>query len=89
MNPLCNSIAQAFWPLLGAGCSLLPITWQLYRRTKYLRAALALEQRSNIERQNALVKTLAEAFSRGPDTSLEDLLESAERDFELRSSPKK
>jgi hypothetical protein len=86
---LCRLVAWGLLAACGAGLSAVSSTWILFRQTRYLRAALAREQASNIERQNSLVRTLAEAFSRGPGTTLEDLLEATERDFELKSSKKR
>jgi hypothetical protein len=51
-----------------------------------LREALRREKASSLQRQNETVRILAEAFSRGPEVSLEELLESTEKNFELRSS---
>ncbi len=94
---ICSVLAQAFWLLLGAGLSLLGVTWQLFRTKRYLREALAREMRSNSSQQRALInecyrvsnemqRSLLETFLREPTPTLRDLVESTERRFRARAS---
>ena len=69
--------------------SCLTLFWQLYRRNRFLSAALVEEKKLGLIRSNETVKTCAEAYSRGPNPSLEDLLSATEKDFELRRSKRK
>lgn len=99
MDPLalCQLIAQAFWLVLGAGLSLLGITWRLFRTTRYLKEALARDQRSSFERErrttaevfrqcNSMQRSLLESFLRAPTPTLRDLVESTEREYRARAS---
>jgi hypothetical protein len=99
MDPqqICTVIAQAFWLLLGAGCSLLGVTWQLFRTRKYLREALERERLSSTAREKRLInefcrtfnsrqQSLLESFLREPTPTLHDLVERTEREFRARAS---
>ena len=99
MDPLllCELQAKAFWLALGVGLSLLGLTWQLFRRVRYLRALLELERRESSSKQrsltesmlarlNAMQKTLLQSFLQDPTPTLSDLVESTERKFSARAS---
>lgn len=94
---LCTLLSQAFLLVLGAGLSALGVTWRLYRTTRFLKEALARQQRSGFEQQqlttkrsyarwNALQKSLLERFLREPVPTLSDLVERTEREFSARES---
>lgn len=83
---IVSVIVQALPYALGAGLSLLTTTWRVYRQNAYLRELLRRERERNISRHTELVRILAEAFSKGPNPSLEDLLQGTEDVFELRRS---
>ena len=83
---LVSVVVQALPYALGAGFSLLTTTWRVYRQNRYLRELLRREQALNISRQNALVRILVEAFSKGPNPTLEQLLQDTEAEFELLRS---
>ena len=99
MNDLTKprTLYDLLYAALLVGLWWIKFTFQLWRRTKYLEELLRRqEQRSNerehamlregLERQNELVKILAEAFATGQKPTLERLLNDAERDWSLRSS---
>ena len=99
MDPLslCLWQARAFWLLAGAGFGLLTVTWALFRRVKYLRAALVRVQlertRSEKEhrmqlfaRLNTMQRDLLESFLREPTPTLNDLVEHTERAWRARQS---
>jgi len=99
MDPLlvCRIIAQAFWLVLGVGLSLVGLTWQLWRRTRYLTAALDQELASSTAREKHLIaeslrifnstqRSLLEKFLREPTPTLRDLVESTDREFRARAS---
>lgn len=93
---------SAFWVGVCCGASLtglfaaIPI-WRLFRRTRYLRAALRRQRQRHIKTQNDqqlrdwyhlrdTVVSLCETFSRAPAPTLNDLANDLERDFELKRS---
>lgn len=97
---LCNILGQAFLLVLGAGCSLLALTWRLWLTTRYLKEALAREVRSSSSAQrstiggsfricNELQRSLLETFLRAPVPTLRDLVESTEREFQARESARR
>lgn len=99
MDPLlvCRVIAQVFWLVLGVGLSLAGLTWQLWRMTRYLKEALAREQRSSTAREKKLIdeclriansrqQSLLEKFLREPTPTLRDLVEFTDREFRARAS---
>lgn len=90
-------LAQAFWLVFGALCSSLMLTWQLFRRARYLRALLARERGESTRRESALIansyrernelqRNLLESFLREPVPTLSDLVERTERAFQARAS---
>lgn len=94
---LCGWAIQAFWLVLGVGCSLLLNTYRQWRTNKYLNEALARVQRSGSERlrtaiasfyrlSNERQKTLLESFLRAPVPTLQDLVSRTEEEYKLRRS---
>lgn len=82
---------------LGIGSYLARTIWLLVRERNYSRELLVREQQlhtqrqnellmRNTERQNELLKILATAFANAEPTTLDDLLNHAERDWSLKSS---
>jgi hypothetical protein len=84
MDPMCQAIAGVFWAVLGAGSALTIVTLQLFRTTRYLRAALAREQLRRIEEANETWRIASTAFAAGEPITLEDLLNKREADFRLK-----
>jgi hypothetical protein len=94
---LCALISQAFWLVLGAGLSSLLLFWRQWRITRFLKEALARQQRSGFQQQqltikrsyarwNELQKSLLERFLRAPVPSLNDLAEPTAPAFSLKPS---
>lgn len=81
-------LVQAFGAACGALCASLIVIWQLYRRQRYLTAALDRLQRQRISDANETWRIACTAFASGEPITLDDLLSSAERDWSLRSSKK-
>jgi len=69
---------------LGALCSLLTLTLLLFRRTRYLRAALERLHSLRIADANETWRIASTAFASGAPVTLEDLLSKREADFRLR-----
>lgn len=90
-------LLEALCAALGLGSYLARTTWRIVRERNYSRELLRREQQSNIqkqsetlrrsiERENELLKILATAYASEAPTTLDDLLNHAERDWSLRSS---
>lgn len=94
MDPLqlCPTVAHALWVALcvalGAGFGAATTIWHLFRRTRYLSAALANEQQRRISDANETWRIASTAFASGKPISLEDLLNKREADFAVKSSKK-
>ncbi len=97
MTPEPRSLADLVYAALLAGCWWIKLTFSLWRRTKYLEELLRRQEqrsserehamlRESLERQNELLKILAEGFATGELPTLESLLSNAEREWSLRSS---
>lgn len=93
----CRGALWALWVVSWVAFSALVSTWRLSLRTKYLREALAREMRSNSSEQKKLIgesykrceqmrKELLERFLRAPTPTLSDLVESTERELQVRAS---
>lgn len=96
---MCAWQSQVFWPLLGAACSLLGVTWRLYLTNRYCNELLVRLQRSSSERlrtaianfyrlSNERQKSLLESFLRAPVPTLSDLVNRTEEEYKLRRSEK-
>lgn len=94
---LCAMVTQAFWLALGAGLSSLLLFWRQWRTTRYLKEALARQQRSDFVQQQAIIrrsyarwnelqKSLLERFLRDPVPTLNDLAEPTAPEFSLKPS---
>lgn len=92
-----RSLRDLLYVALSVGLWWIKFTFQLWRRTKYLEELLRRQEqrssdekhamlRESLERQNELVKILAEGFATGELPTLESLLSNAEREWSLRSS---
>lgn len=93
----CEWQSQAFWFVLGGGCSSLSVIWQLFRRVRYLRGLLERERAASMRRENELIartykernelqRNLLESFLREPVPTLSELVERTERAFQARAS---
>lgn len=71
---------------LLAGAFYLGRTLTQLRSKKWRKELLGRVQRENIEHQNATVKTLSEAFASGEQPTLEELVENAEKNFEIKAT---
>jgi hypothetical protein len=65
-----------------AGLYWIKLTYQLWRRTRYLQEALHREQRKRIDEANAIQKRLLESFLRGPKPTLRELVDDTETPYE-------
>jgi len=94
---LCKWIGWASWAVLWGACSALVVTWRLFLTNRYLREALAREQRrhtaaerallsSNFARCSAMQRGLLESFLREPTPTLNDLAGSTDNEFQLTPS---
>lgn len=79
-------LVKAVWLVSGALFSSLTVILQLYRRQRYLTAALDRLQQRRIEDANETWRIACTAFASGEPITLEDLLNKREADFSLRSS---
>jgi predicted amino acid dehydrogenase len=88
---------QALCAALGLGSYLAQTIWRVVRERNYSRELCHREQqrnisrenellRSNIERQNEMLRVLATAYASAEPATLDDLLNRAEHDWNLRSS---
>jgi hypothetical protein len=97
---LCREIAWVLWGVSWVAFSALVSTWRLWLTSRYLREALGREMRSNSSGQRKLIgllysrssqmqKQLLESFLRAPTPTLEDLVESTERELRVTASAKR
>lgn len=92
-----DQLTEALFALLGLGLYQAQTIWRLVRERNYCRELLLREQqshmrkqnellKSNIERQNEMLRVLATAYASAEPATLDDLLTRAEHDWSLRSS---
>lgn len=81
-----HTLYDVLFAALGLGSYLARLIWRLVRERNYSQELLRREQQRSIERQNEMLKILATAYASGEPTTLDDLLNDAERDWSLRSS---
>lgn len=67
-----------------AGFLSLIVIWLLYRRVRYLSAALARQQRQSMRLLNETWKTAFETVLREQPRRLRDLVNDTENEFELK-----
>lgn len=86
-----RTLYDLLYVALLAGSWWIRLTWQLWRRTRYLEEALLREQQKRIALQkrctdesNAKQKRLVEAFLRGPKATLRELVNDTETPFETK-----
>ena len=77
-----RTLYDVLYAALGLGLWWTQVTWQLYRRTRYLEEALRREQQRNIEQQNAMQKRLLKAFLQDPTPTLRQLVDDTETQYE-------
>ncbi len=99
MDPLtlCMWQTRVLWLVLGVGWSLAVATLQLWRTRRYLKEALAREQRMRIGRERSMVndfcrsyselqRSLLKSFMQEPTPTLESLVARTEQRFQAKAS---